>query len=256
MMKQFLKSQFLPAAAVILGLVGLGLHQLLYVAAVDARGLPVAGHPLTWLLALLSLGALVLITAGVFPLKGTGDYQINFPDGRKQALGDLVMAGCTLATVMFQPCAMPGGMAQGWRWLGLAAALALIWVGLSRYGGKVPNWGLYLPVCLFLGIHIVSHYRVWSGTSQIRSYVFPLLGGMTLLFFAYYHMSFSVGFPRRRMLLGTGLLTLYLGTVGLLDTAYRVLWLGSLFWVYSNLCACQVPPEEEKQVPPKEGADT
>lgn len=256
MMKKLFKIQFLPAAAAFLGLVGLGLHQLLYVAAVDARGLPVPGHPAAWLLAILSAAVPVLIAVLVFPLNGTGDFQINFPDGSRQTLGNLVMAGAILGTVMFQRCAMAGAMALVWQWLGLAAAGALLWIGLTRYWGKVPGFALYLPVCLFLCIHVVSHYRLWSGTSEIRSYLFPLLGGCTLLFFTYYHMSFSVGFPRRRMLLTMGLLTLYLGTVGLLDTGYPILWLGSMFWVSCNLCAWHVPPEEKKPEEPEGGAES
>lgn len=248
-MKKLRNLNYLPAAVGVLGFAALGIHQLLYLVGVDHLGLPILGHPLNYVLALLSLGVLALVAALVLPLKGTGDYPVNFPAGIGGALGDLVMAGCILGTVMFQPCAMAGAISQVWRWMGLAAALALLWIGLFRFAGKTPGFGLYLLVCLFLSVHVVSHYRAWSSTAQVRSYLFPLLANMTLLFFTYYHMAFTIGYARRRMLLFMGLMTIYLGLVGLFDTDYVLLWLGSIFWAWQGLCAWHVPPEEKKEAP-------
>lgn len=251
-MKKHLKPENLPALMGAAGLLALGLHQLLFVAAVDEKNLPVQGHPLAIGLLLLSLAVTVLVFAVTSRLGGTSEYTHNFPAGTGSAMGSVVFGICILGTVMFQPCAMAGFMSQVWRWLGLGAALALVWIALFRYWGKVPNFGLYLLLCLFLGIHVVTHYRLWSGTPQVRAYLFPLLGGMTLLFYTYYQMAFTVGFGKRRKLLALGMLTIYLGIAGLLDTDYPMLCLGSLFWVWTSLCAYHVPPAPKKQEKPGE----
>lgn len=253
-MKKYLKLDYLPHAVVLLGLVGLGLHQLLYAVGIDRMGLPIPRHPAAIVLGLYSVAVIALIAAAAAPLKGTGEYRVNFPAGPKGAAGSWVLAVCILGTVMFQPCEMWGTMSQIWRWLGLGAALALMWAGLCRFRDQVPSFALHLLVCLFFAFHLLTHYRVWSGTYRILSYLFPLLGGMTLVFFSYYRMAFAVGFGRRRMLLLTGLSSLYLGAVGLLDTDFRVLWLGSMFWVCCDLCAWHVPPEKPREKPAKESA--
>ncbi|MDO5400116.1 MAG: hypothetical protein Q4F17_03935 [Eubacteriales bacterium] len=252
-MKKFPKPESLPALMGAAGLLALLLHRLLFVVAVDAGGLPLPGHPLALVLLVLTLAVTVLAYMATRRLTGTPEYGPNFPAGTRGAVGCAVFAFCILGTVLFQPCAMAGVMSQVWRWLGLGAALALLWIGLFRHWGKVPYFGLYLLVCLFLGIHVTSHYRVWSGTSQVRAYLFPLLGGISLLFYAYYQMAFTVGFGNRRKLLCLGMLSIYLGLAGLLDTAYPMLWLGSLVWVWTSLCAYHVPPAPEKpQTPPEE----
>lgn len=251
-MKQNFKPESLPAAVAAAGLLGLGLHRLLYRVAMDEYNLPVFTHPLHILLMVLSVGVAALIVAVTFKLSGTGEYAVNFPAGPGRTWGSLVFAGCIFLTVLFQPCAMAGQISQVWRWLGLGAALSMTWVGVSQHWGKVPNFALYLLVCLFLGIHLVTHYQLWSSTPLVWDYIFPLLGGMTLLFYTYYQMAFTVGFGRRRKLLAMGLLSIYLGLSGLLDTEYPMLWLGSLYWVWTSLCAFHVPPAKKDE--PKESA--
>lgn len=242
-MKHFLKPNHLPAMALVCGAVGLVLHQLLYWLAVDAKGLLRPGHPVEIILWLLTAAMAGLVLAWVQGLGGEGGYAANFPKSKLAAAGHAVLAVCALVTVLTQPCAMDGTIALVWKWLGLLAFLMLLWAGYSRMEGKTPNFVTHLAVCAFLTIHIVTHYRLWSGDPQLLDYVFTLLGSVALLLFAYCQTAFDVGFCNRRLLLTMGLLAIYLILVGLPDTRYWLLQLGSIAWVGSNFCAWEIPEE-------------
>lgn len=242
-MKQVLKSNNLPWLALVCGAAGLGLHRLLYVAAVDARGLLTAGHPVEILLWILTAAVLGLSAAAALKLEGKGDYAANFPKSVSAAAGHFIFAVCILLTVLLEPSAMAGAMGEIWRWLGLAAFAAMVWAGLCRLEGKKPSFVSHMVLCVFLAIQLITHYRTWSGDPQLQDYVFTLLGWVALVFFAYCHTAFDVGFCKRRLLLGTGLAAIYLCMAGLLDTPYTLLYVGGIFWVWSNFCVRDLPEE-------------
>lgn len=245
-MKKIFQPKNLPVLVLISGLAGLMLHWLTYFAAVDEKNLLVAHHPVVILLGLLSASVAALIAAVTVKLDGTGDYQENFRPSVLGTAGSLGMALCILATVLFQSPAMLGKMGSIWRWTGILAAASLTAVGFCRLRGKAPFFALHLAVCLFYAVHILSHYQSWSGTPQIQDYVFALLGTLALMLYTYYQMAFDVGFARRRMLLGMGMAAMYLCTVALYDTPYKLLYLGSIAWVWSSLCAFRVHREKKQ----------
>lgn len=242
MMKKTIKPNLLPPLALICGGVGLALHKLLLVAGMDERHLLVPGHPLEIALWVLTAAFLVFAGFAVRTLGGKGDYAANFPQSTAVMGWNVFFAAGILWTVSQTP-AMEGALGQIWRVLGVLAALGLAWAGYSRRLGKVPCFAAHMVLCAFLTIHLVTHYRTWSGDPQLQNYVFTLLGSVALVFFTYYHTAFDVGFCKRRLLMTAGLAAMYLCTVGMLDTPYTLLYVGAIPWVWSNFCIWQLGEE-------------
>lgn len=243
-MKKILDLNVLPLLVLLCGAVGLGLHKLLYLVAVDVLGLLTAGHPVEVALWLLSaaVAAVILAAARRLDPEGAGAPRSPFA-----AQGHFVFGICVVLTVLFWEPAMGGSMGQTWKWLGLLGFLVLMWAGFSRMEGNVPSFGAHLGTCVFVAFHVVTHYRAWSGDPQLLDYVFTLLGTIALLCFAYYQTALDVGFCKRRQLVISGLLAMYFGMVGLIDTPYWLLHLGGIVWVWSNLFAQGAPKEGVKE---------
>lgn len=248
-MKKIWNPNRLPTATAVLGAAGLILRRMLYAFGTDAKNLLVPHHPLAVALWVLTLAALVLIIAAVWKLDGSNRYVDNFSPSMPSAVGHILAAAGILLTVLLKDPMMPGLLGKIWKVLGFLSAPCLVLAGYARMQGKRPFFLLHMVVCLFLVLHIVDHYRVWSGNPQLLDYVFALFGTMALMFFGFYTAAFDVGSGRRRMHLGMGLAAVYLCFVSLLDSGYFFLYLGGIIWVLTGLCTLNPKPNQ----PPKEG---
>lgn len=234
-MKKLLKSKYLPQVMLGLGALGLGLHMLLYILGRDVRGLLPACHPAELALWILTVLALSLAFAAGRRTTGKGDYRLNFPASVAGAAGCFVLAGCLVLTLLLQEPEMQGSIGRIWTVLGWASAACLVWAGFCRLREKPPFFACHLVICLFFAIHIVTHYQTWSSTPELMDYLFSMLGAMALLFFAYYRAAFDVDLGKRRRLLTMGLAALYLSVAALAETRFRLLYLGGVVWVMTNL---------------------
>lgn len=255
-MKKFKKLEYLPVLAAVLGAAAMGLHELMYALALDEKHLMAANHPLEGVIFALTAAVFALAAAAVYPLDGVKTYEVNFPADPMAAAGNFVMAaGAVLTVLLWQP-GMGGVIGQIWTVCGIAAGLCLVWTGICRRKGKKPGFFTHTLICLFLVTHVVSHYQSWSRVAVLQDYFFPLLGSLSLMLFAYYHIAFDVDLGKRRIMLALGLISVYLCTAALSHSGYPLLYAGGAVWAGTNLCAWQVPPEpkkEEKSPMPGEG---
>lgn len=226
----------LPLAAAGLGGAALVLRRLLYAVGMDAKNLLVRWHPLAIALLVLTVGTLACIALTVRKRKGSERYEDNFTPGFPGALGQLAMAGGILVTVLTSRPMMAGYLGQAWELLGLAAPVCLLLAAAARALGKKPFFLLHVIPCLFLVIHIVNHYQLWSGNPQMQDYVFTLLGTMALMLFGFYTAAFEADWGNRRMVLGMGLAAIYLCLAELARSSYPALYLGGLVWAATGLC--------------------
>lgn len=227
----------LPLPAAGLGLLALALRWALYALTADSWGLLPKGHPLELLVWLISAAAFGSILLSLRAGKGSDRYEDNFPPSFSGAAGQILAAAGILLTVLLNRPQMPGAVGILWKLLGFASVPCLLAAGLARAGGKRPCFLLHITVCLFLVLHVVDHYRGWSGNPQLQDYVFALLGTMALAFFSFYLAAFEAGLGRRRILLGMGLAAVYLCLVNLARTPYPYLYLGCGAWAFTGLCA-------------------
>ena len=249
-MKKLLKSKYLPAVILLLGAVGCLLRLGLYAVALDGKGLLPKGHPLEIALWAVTAVAMALVIAASWNAKGSNRYVDNFGPSLPGAAGNILMAAGILLTVLLNQPKMPNLLGGLWKLLGFVSAPCLVAAAFERVRGRRPFFLLPMSACLFLVLHIVNHYRTWSGNPQLQDYLFPLLGAMALVFFGFYTSAFAVGSGRRRMLLGMGLAAVYLGAVSLASAEYPFLYLGGIVWTLTNLCP-QEPLRKTEERDPK-----
>lgn len=230
----------------VLGLAALMLRRMLYRMAVDEKGLLVKMHPLSLVLLVLTAAVLLMIYVTVRNQEESASFENGTPCGIPAALGHAVMAGSVLTTVLAGSLRAVGYLAIAWRWLGIAASLCLVLAGTDRLRGRRSSFLLHVVPCLFLVVHIVSHYQAWSGNPQMQDYVFALLGAMALMFFGFYTAAMEAGCGSRRMLLGMGLAAMYLCLAETANSAYPRLYLSGLVWVMTDLQSLGVPAAEKE----------
>lgn len=244
-MKKLLLPQKLSWMMLICGCLGLTLHRVLYLAAVDGKGLLTVGHPLELLLWGLTIGVVALALAATVekPKQKKEKRPAQPSGGAVAAAGDLAMALCLVVTVLLQAPEMSGAIGVIWRCLGLAAGGLLAWAGIcSIQGKKRPFWGRVVT-CLFLSIHIVTHYQTWSGDPQLQDYVFTMLGLVALTFTAFYQSVADVGLDRQWAQPLAELLTIYFCLISAMDTRFQAVQLGGMIWAWTCLWG---RPEESK----------
>jgi len=240
------KFHFLPLTALVLGAAAFGLRAGLYAFAVDQKGLLVSGHPLTYVLWAVVLAGAAFILWNVRKLDGSNLYEDNFAPSTPAAFNSGLMALGLLMTVTGQAPVGTGAVVLLWRILGVLCIPAMVWAGVSRGQGKKPFFGTHALLCLFLLIHMVSRYQVWSGNPQLQDYIFELLAAVSLTLFSYYCAAFEADMGSRRMQLGTGLLAVLLCPAALAGTEPGWLYVYGTVWAFSNLCALTPPPKEVK----------
>ena len=231
----------------LLGLVALVLRWQLYRTAVDAKGLLVRMHPLSLVLMALTAAVLLMIYVAVRKQEESVSFEERVPNGILAALGHGLLAVSILSTVLSGNPRAIGYLATAWRWLGFAAPLCLVLAGADRLLGRKSFFLLHVVPCLFLVVHIVSHYQSWSGDPQMQDYVFALLGAMALMFFGFYTAAMEAGCGSRRMLLGMGLAAIYLCLAEAAHSAYPLLYLAGMIWVMTDLHSLGEPETGEKE---------
>ena len=227
------RTNYLPLLAFLLGLLCQCLRRLLYRTAVDGTGLLRTGTALEWCVYALAALAILLFAAAVRK-KWCGTYITAI-----SALGQLAGAGGIGWTVLRYPAEMSGVLGALWKISGAVAALCLLWTAFCSWRRRKPHFLAQLAPCLFWLVHMVDNYRNWSGQPQLQSYLFDLLGAMTMTLFAYYTAAFAVGMGKRRMQRFTALAAGFLGTAAAMPNhpKTQMLYLLCALWALTNLCS-------------------
>ena len=234
-MKNLNKHTALVGAVLLLS-VGAGfLRRILYAAALDEKGLLVRNHPIAIALwALVAVGSLLILWA-TRRCGGKSSYEDNFGPSTLAVLGHSFMACAVLMMTLQVTFPLPGPLGLIWKVLGFASAAGLVWAGLYRKLGKLPFFGIYAALCLFLLLYLVSCYQLWSSNPQLQDYVFALLGAMGLMFFGFYTAAMEADCGSYRMRLGAGLAAIYLCLGELARSSCPALYLGGILWVLTDL---------------------
>lgn len=222
------RRNLLPLAALIMGVACLIGRQVLYRTAVDATGLLKAGTPLEWGTYALSILALVLFAVGARRQEG------KILPVSVTALGQLIGSFGLGWTALQYSGEMSGLLGNLWKVLGIVSALCLIWSAFCTYQKKTPHFLVQLVPCLFWLVHLVDNYRGWSGTPQLQSYLFALLGTMAMTLFTYYTAdTIGLGKPRRKVF--AALAAGYFCTAAALPGKNMLLYLLCALWALSSL---------------------
>ena len=239
-MKNRKKGLPLSPIMILLGSIAMVLRRQLYSTAVDHKGLLLRGTLLESLLLLLTAAAFGIIFLALKNDRGSNIYEENYTASIPAGLGHVAAATGIFLLVRYSLFPMFGLVGQFWQILGLAAPLCLILAGILRILGKKPFFLLHVIPCMFLLIHVVGCYQLWSSNPQMQDYFFALLASLAMALFAHHTAAFEAGIGNRKWVLGAGLAATFLCLAELGWTDYPAFYFGCMFWAATGICNAAV----------------
>lgn len=245
-MKSQTNRWFFPLLSLGLGLLAGGCRFMLYAAGLDQKGLILMRHPAA--IALWVLTALALATAAAGGILWRGENRAadvpNCP--ALQAAGYLCMAGGICSTLLIPEAGGIPILMVLHRYLAYVAVAALIAGAVYRAMGKPIPFFCPSLASLFLLVHALARYRVWSSDPQPVDYLFALGASLCLCLFAYYEAALSVRLSGRRQRLITGVLGIFFTVATSARGEYELLHLGGAFWMLLTLLTGQSERQTEE----------
>lgn len=245
-MKKFLKPKYLPELTLVLGVLGcfcsLWVHQN-----VDDRALLNPMHPgaiILWILTALTIAAAVLLTR---PLKGKMRYDRIFPKSIVGAVGT-AHAGIGIAVTAY------GELTAGTDRIvlicgivGLAAGLCLLYLAWCRFNGTRPHPLVGSVVLVYLMMHMLCRYRVWSAEPELLRFFFPLAATVCLTLAFYHRTAINVGLSQRNQYLLFAMLGAFFALAALPGSTDRLFLGGMYVWAITDRCTLRVRKPRQKQ---------
>lgn len=235
-MKKPGKATALPFAMLLFGTLAMLLRRRLYLTAVDAKGLLLRNTPLEGILLALTAAAGCILLLALKKDRGSNCYEDNYGPSVPSALGHVAAAAGIVTLVRGAAPELAGSLVMLWRILGMAAPACLVLAGILRIFGRKPFFLLHVLPCLFLLVHVVGSYRLWSSNPQMQDYLFALLACLSLILFAHFTAAFEAGLGNRKLVLGAGLAAVYLCLAELGWTDCPGLYFGGAFWALTGIC--------------------
>ena len=108
--------------------------------------------------------------------------------------------------------------------------MGLAWGAAARLQSKKPHVLCYGAACLFFALNAVCRYRGWVSHPQFQDYLFPLLGALTMMVFAYLRCV-----PEKiRLRRLVGLIGGFLCLAALAKTDFLPMYFGCGLWMLTN----------------------
>ena len=217
------------------GVLGFLLRVILYRVGFDQRGFLPSSHPLH-----IACLVLTILTAGylLFTVRKLGrikNPQRNFPDHPLRTASAL---GAACLMVVYGVTALPESdsgltLLRSIFALGAAVAMALQFPAFRRIPGlEVWRHGL---VSVFFALDLLCRYQGWSGNPQLPDYTFQVFACIALTLTSYHRLAFSANLGKRRTMLFSSLMALFLCLVCTAGPDTPVFYLGGAFWSGSCL---------------------
>lgn len=178
--------QYLSLFTLLCGAIGLLLRIWLFTAGVDEKGLLVTSHPANALVFILTALVMAALFLAIRPLHSIHNYNKLFPAGSATLFGcvaaalGLILSAFRELTLRQDPVTMVTLI------LAAVAAVCLLLLGFFRLKGKRPHYLLRTCLTVFLMLHLISQYRLWSAEPQLQHYFFQLLASVFLMLTAYH----------------------------------------------------------------------
>ena len=238
MHKKTAKLIFPPLVA---GVLTLGLRLYLYRTGFDHKNILSSYHPLHLIcMGLAGLTALYLALA-VRKLDGSKKPRRNFPPHPLRDLA-IIAAGCLIAVhgiVLFREATAILPRIRASLALGAACAMLLCpFVPRKKLGLKSLLHGI---ITVFFAVDMLCRYREWSGNPQLPDYVFQIFACIALCLCSYHRLAFDAELGKRRMLLWTSMMALYLCVSCVSGPDTEIFYLGGALWAGSCLCSPKPP---------------
>lgn len=236
-MKKLLKPMYLPYCAVISGALGCLCMYWLHTTGADQRMLLDPFHPgaiLTWVLTAVMIAGAVLLSQ---PLTGQLRYDRIFPGSVIGALGTAVSAVGIGFTAWGELSLKIDRVVTLSGWMGLISAVCLLYLAWCRYAQIRPQFWARSVVLVYLMLHMLCRYRVWSSDPELLRLFFDLAATVCFLLASYQRFAIEVGLAQRRSYLCFAMLGAFFALVALPGSSDRV-FLGCMaVWALTDQCS-------------------
>ncbi len=245
-MKSLLKPTNLPCTILGAGLIGMLLRIWLLASGTDSKGLLVSGHPADILSWLLTVAVILLLLYATRELQQAAKFSFNFPPSLPGAIG-IGLGGVAIAiTSVIELLDEPDALAAASSALGLLCLPVMCFLAHCRRKGRSANVLLRGLVCVYLMLHLVCYYRLWSSDPQIQDYAFQLLAIVCLMLACYHRAAFDGDMGNRRGYVFFNLACVYFCLISLPGCENMAFFLGVGCWMMTNLCSLLPLPRERK----------
>ena len=245
-MKRYLKMAYLPLAVLACGVLTCLLRLWLFALGEDERGLlSVGSFPdvMSWIVVAATM---VLLGVSTRQLHGGTKYSQNFHASMPAAIGMALAAVSFCITSVVDLTAGGDSVGTVSALLGFLAAAALLVLAYSRYRGAHLSVLFHGVVCLYLMLHLVSHYRLWSSYPQLQSYAFELLAFVFVMLACYQRAAFDAGKGNRRAYTFFTLAALFFCVAALPGCDNAAFFIGCAVWMYFTPCRLSLPAKKEE----------
>ena len=231
-----IKQKLLTCA--VLGTGALGAALCLYASSLetDANGLLPSGHPIYYLICLLSLGVLGYLLYALWKVKGVPSYNKLFPTDVFSLVGCTTGAlglGIT-AFALYAQSPTPLGMAAVVS--GFIAALCMVAVAYCRYMQKRPHYIFHAVITIHLIILLIYRYQAWNTEPQLFLYLTQLMASLMLMLTFYQRAALDAGIGKRRDFAFFSLAAAYFCCLAAVEEM-TVFNLAMAAWCLTNQCS-------------------
>ena len=236
-MKKFLKPMYLPYCALILGALGGLCMYWLHATGVDQRMLLDPFHTgaiLAWVLTALMVAAAVLLTQ---PLSGKLRYDRLFPGSIGGAVGTAVSAVGIAITAWGELNLKTDRIITLSGWMGLLGSVCLLYLAWCRYAKIRPQFWARSVVLVYLILHMLCRYRIWSSEPELLRFFFDLAATVCFLLGTYQRLAMEVGIAQRRWYLGFTMPGVFFAMTALPGSSDRAFLMGMAVWAITDLCS-------------------
>jgi hypothetical protein len=245
-MKNLLKPKYLPELTIGLGVLGcfcsLWLHQN-----ADDRALLNPLHPgaiLLWILTALTIAAAVVLSR---PPQSKMRYDRIFPKSIFGAVGT-VLAGIGIAVTAYgELTAGTDHITTVTGIVGLLAAAGLCYLAWSRFAGIRPHFLGGSVVIVYLMMHMLCRYRVWSAEPELLRFFFPLAATVCLTLAFFHRTAIIVGLSQRNQYLLFAMLGAFFALAAMPGSTDRFFLGGMFVWAVTDRCNLRVRKPRPKQ---------
>lgn len=243
-MKKYLNPDLLPLIVLGCGTVGMLLQLWQHIGGREANGLLIPGHISGILLLILTALVLLLTFVCTLPLRQGSKYRYNFPVSTPGSVGAGAAALGVLITSVMDLMSKPDRIATVTGILGLLSAASLCVLSLCRLRGQQPNVLYHICVTVYLMLHLICQYRVWSGEPQLLSYCWPLLASACVMLSCYQSAAFDGELGKRRPQAFFHLAALYFCCLSLIGDHDPGLYLALGVWMFTDICRLTPMPRQ------------
>jgi hypothetical protein len=248
MLDKYLKPSILPVFTLCAGALGLLLRAWLALAATDDKGLLVTTHPAHILVFVLMAIVMAVLFLCIRTLSAVKRYTDLFPNPVLSGIGCLVAAVGILWVNIRDLLLRWDPVTYACLVLGLLAVACLIVIAVSRFKKRRPSCYFHVVVCVYLMVHLVSQYRLWSAEPQLQVYFFPLMASVFLMLTTYHRAVLDACKGSRRWFVFFNQGALFCCCLSVWSESW-LFYLAMGFWIYTNLCSLRFPkaaPSEEE----------